>query len=203
MSPAAASPLLEEVTVPPRAVAFRLASAGFAFPDDGWRPRLEAYLESARRSRAVAAAGLARLEKALGEIGLEELAAAHCRLFGSAPACPLELAFHSSREPFAQARKIADLSGFYKAFGVEPEGRADSLPTVLEFLAYFEIKRVHAEKKGWTGRVEIARDASFRLRSDLGLKAVGVFARRLSTAGAPDLYRQLAALCRTLMGGAP
>ena len=138
----------------------------------------------------------------MAKTGLEELAAQHFRLFGPAPACPLELAFHFTRDASAQARTIADLSGFYKAFGVDPEGRADSLPTVLEFLAYLEIKRARAESRGWTAREKIARDAAFMLRSEIGLKAVGLFARRLAAAGAPDFYLQLSALCRTLMGGA-
>lgn len=202
MSPTAPLPLLEEVLVPPGAVALRLVSVGLGYPDAAWRARFDGYLESARRAGAVPPAGLIRLEKALAKADPEELGAQHHRLFGSAPACPLELAFHSTRDASAQARKIADFSGFYRAFGVEPEGRADSLPTVLEFLAYLEIKRVHAEKKGWTARGEIARDASFRLRHEAVLKPVALLARRLAAAGAPDFYLQLAALCRTLAGGA-
>lgn len=202
MSPTAPPPLLEEVLVPPAAVAWRLVSAGLGYPDAVWRARFDGYLERARRAGSVPPAGLARLEKSSAKIGLEGLAAQHYRLFGSAGACPLELALHSTRDASAQARKLADFSGFYRAFGVEPEGRADSLPTVLEFLAYLEIKRVHAEKKGWTARGDIARDASFRLRCEAVLKPVGLFARRLSAAGAPDFYLQLAALCRTLVGGA-
>lgn len=202
MSPSASAPLLEEVDVPPGAVAWRLASAGFGYPDAAWRARFDGYLEAARRCAAVPPAGLARLAKALAQSPLADLAAQHFRLFGPDPACPLELAFHATREPSAQTRTIADFSGFYKAFGVEPEGRADGLPTVLEFLAYLEIKRAYAGKKGWSGREEIAREASYRLRCEAGLKAVGLFARRLAKAGAPEFYLQLAALCRTLMGGA-
>lgn len=202
MSPFAAAPRLGEVSAPPSAVAWRLVSAGFGYPDAAWRERFAGYLDGARRSGAVAPAGVARLEKALAGIGLEDLAAQHFRLFGPAPACPLELAFHSTRDASAQTRLVADLAGFYKAFGVEPEGRADGLPTVLEFLAYLEIKRARAGEKGWTAREEIAREAAYRLRREAGLKAVGLFARRLAKAGAPDFYLQLAALCRTLMGGA-
>ena len=40
------------------------------------------------------------------------------------------------------------------------------------------------------------------MRGELVFKTVGVIARKLSAAGAPQFYLQLAALCRSLLGGA-
>lgn len=193
---------LQKVPAPPRAIAFRLVSVGFGYPDAAWRGRFDALLSVARASRAVPAGGLAKLEKALEDTPSAELEAQHFRLFGPAPVCALELAFHVTKEPYGQAKKIADLAGFYKAFGVESEERADGLPAVLEFLAYLEIKRVHAELNGWTERRDIAIDASAKLRNEIVFKAVVVIARKLHAAGAPEFYLQLAALCSSLLGGA-
>lgn len=191
-----------EVPAPPRAIAFRLVSAGFGYPDAAWRPRLEALLRVARERRAVPAEGLRKLEKALDATPPAELEAQHFRLFGPAPVCPLELAFHATRDPNGQSRKVADLAGFYKAFGVESQERPDGLPTVLEFLAYLEIKRVHAENNGWDEKRDIAAAASEKLRREIVFKPVGTIAKKLQAVGAPDLYLQLAALCRSLLGGA-
>jgi nitrate reductase assembly molybdenum cofactor insertion protein NarJ len=197
-----ATDLAQKVPAPPRAVALRLASAGFGYPDAAWRPRFAALLRAARDARAVSEAGLSKLEKALEATPPAELEAAHFRLFGPAPACALELAFHATKDPFGQAKVIADLAGFYKAFGVESAERADGLPAVLEFLAYLEVKKVHAELHGWVEKRDIAVDAAAKLRAQFAAKSVGVIARKLRAAGAPEFYIQLAALCRALLGGA-
>ena len=134
-----ATDTVEKIPAPPRALAFRLVSAGFCYPDAAWRPRFEALLSAARASRAAPAGGLDKLEKALNASAPSELEAQHFRLFGPAPVCPLELAFHATKDPNGQSKTIADLAGFYKAFGVESQERADGLPAFLEFLAYLEI----------------------------------------------------------------
>lgn len=193
---------VETVPAPPRAIALRLVSIGFCYPDAAWRARFATLLNAARDRHVVPAAGLDKLEKALNAAPPSELEAQHFRLFGPAPACPLELAFHSTKDPNGQAKKIADLAGFYKAFGVESTERADGLPAVLEFLAYLEIKRVHAELRGWSEKRDIAVSASAKMRGELVFKAVCVIARKLKLAGAPEFYLQLAALCRSLLGGA-
>ena len=197
-----ATDTMEKVPAPPRAVALRLASAGFGYPDAAWRQRFDTLLRAARDSRAVPSSGLNKLEKALSATPPVELEAQHFRLFGPAPICPLELSFHTTKDAYGQARKIADLAGFYKAFGVESEERADGLPTVLEFLAYLEIKRLHAELNGWSEQRDIAVEAASKLRSEIVFKAFGVIARKLHAAGAPEFYLQLAGLCRALLGGA-
>lgn len=196
-----ATDTVEKVPAPPRAIALRLVSTGFGYPDAAWRARFDALMQAARASRAVPAAGLNKLEKALSAVTPSELEGQHFRLFGPAPLCPLELAFHSTKDPNGQSKKIADLAGFYKAFGVESEERADGLPAVLEFLAYLEIKRVYAELNGWSEKRDIAAEASEKMRGELVFKTVGVITRKLSAAGAPEFYLQLAALCRSLLGG--
>ena len=192
---------VEKVPAPPRAIALRLVSAGFGYPDAKWRQRFNTLLGAARDCGAVPAGGLDKLEEALSVTPPVELEAQHFRLFGPAPACPLELAFHATKDPNGQAKTIADLAGFYKAFGVESEQRADGLPAVLEFLAYLEIKRVHAELNGWSEKRNIAAEASEKMRGELVVKAVGAITRKLSAAGAPKFYLQLAGLCRSLLGG--
>ena len=196
-----ATDTVEKVPAPPLAIALRLVSTGFGYPDAVWRVRFDALLRAARQERAAPAGGLNKLEKALSSVTPSELAGQHFRLFGPAPVCPLELAFHLTNDPNGQAKKIADLAGFYKAFGVESEQRADGLSAVLEFLAYLEIKRVHAELNGWSEKRDIAAEASAKMRSEIVFKTVSVIARKLHAVGAPEFYLQLAALCRSLLGG--
>ena len=194
---------VETASVPPRAIALRLASAGFGYPDEGWRARFDSLLRAALERGAVPSGGLDRLETAWRAETPADLEAWHFRLFGPAPACPLELAFHATEDPNGQAKLIADLAGFYKAFGVESEERSDGLPAVLEFLAYLEIKRVHAALNGWNEKRDIAAEASEKLKTEIVFKTVNAFARKLRAAGAPEFYLQLAALCGVLIGGKP
>jgi TorA maturation chaperone TorD len=80
-----------------------------------------------------------------------EVAAAQQRLFGGQVSVP---PYEGSYEPdpFRQARAMADVAGFYRAFGVDahgPEGdRADHAGAELEFLAFVEERRLEAETGG-------------------------------------------------------
>lgn len=193
---------MERIEVPPKAVALRLLSAGFQYPDIKGRDRFASLLAEARRVDAVPAAGLSALEAAYSRESAAELEAAHFRLFGPAAACTQSLAFHLTKEPYGQAQKLADLAGFYAAFGVEAEGRSDELPVVLEFLSYLELKKAHAATNGWDDKRRVTEEASAALRGELVRKALEAFTVKLRECGAPEFYLQLAALCRSNLGGA-
>lgn len=189
------------VPCPPKALALRLLAAGFQYPDAAWRGRFAALLAECREVSAVAVEDLRFLEREFAETAPDLLEEEHFRLFGPAPACTLDLAHHVDPNPFNQARKIADFAGFYKAFGVESEGRADHLPAVLEFMAYLEIKSAYAGENGWDEKRRIADEAASSLRRDIVVRAMGAFSDKLGKAGAGNFYLRLAAMSR-LLGGA-
>jgi TorA maturation chaperone TorD len=77
---------------------------------------------------------------------LADAAADHQRVFGLTPAreCPpFETEYHGNAEPFFCSQQMADIAGFYRAFGLTlpPSARPDSLPLELEFMAFLLLKQ--------------------------------------------------------------
>jgi TorA maturation chaperone TorD len=69
---------------------------------------------------------------------------------------PYETEYHSSAEPFFRSQQLADIAGFYRAFGLETSqtepDRPDHLALELEFLAYLLLKKRLALTAGSSDR---------------------------------------------------
>lgn len=167
---------------------------GWSYPGPAWRARYEA----ARRSALRRGAGLPEAADP------EELSATYHAWFGHAPACPLELAFHHSSNPFEQAKTMAQLQGFYRAFGVEAvEGeRPDGLAMVLSFASYLLVKKRHAGLQGLSEVAEVTGRALRDFAGEFlvpGLAAFGVKARELGLGG---FYKDLLVSTETTVANA-
>ena len=84
----------------------------------------------------------------VNESSFEEQCSEFDRVFGlvvAAECPPYETEYHSSTEPFFRSQQLADVAGFYRAFGLDtssasPE-RTDFLPLELEFMAFVLLKK--------------------------------------------------------------
>jgi TorA maturation chaperone TorD len=93
----------------------------------------------------------------------------HARVFGlvvSKECPPYEVQYCPQTFSVYRSQRLADVAGFYHAFGVEPgrdaPERADHIASELEFLAWLVSKERHArsqEGDEWTERARICRDA--------------------------------------------
>lgn len=135
-----------------RAVMYRTLSVGFQAPThgrlreigalDGFSVAADALRWLRRRDRAAFLAAAADRLATLRVPAVETLAAAYWRLFGHTTrgqicACETE---YGPDNGFHQPQGLADISGYYRAFGVRPsaasDARADHIATECEFMDF-------------------------------------------------------------------
>ena len=97
---------------------------------------------------------------------LEELEAQYIRAFGhtmqqNSPAYEME---YGQGHVFMQSHSMAELAGFYRAFGAEAASgeRLDHIGTELEFMYYLSYKESYAMASGTEEGVKICRDGQRR-----------------------------------------
>jgi TorA maturation chaperone TorD len=185
-----------------RAYAFRALAESFAYPAAGHARRVAAMF--ARLARPGAAEpqlhrAIVRAERAWAGVADESLQAEYARLFlGNAP-CPLrETAYGDARRIAGRAAELADIAGFYTAFGfalsdAEPD-LPDHLCAELEFCSLLLLKQAYGARRGWSAGGGIVAHALRKfLQEHLG-RWVRAFCVELRRAGARAPYRELAAL---------
>jgi putative dimethyl sulfoxide reductase chaperone len=192
-----------------RAAIYQLLSLGFAYPDESTLAELDAYLADASEHPIAETSGLGPLLQRLGDavdrVDPVELAGAHLRLFAGevlCSACETEYAF----DPFAKSRQLADIAGFYRAFGLEvaPDrrGAPDFIATELEFVGLLLRKEAYAAARGWSEQVDVT-DRAIRsfLEDHLG-RWVGVLCAdlRREAQDPAGFFVALAELCERFIG---
>jgi putative dimethyl sulfoxide reductase chaperone len=149
-----------------RSAMYEVLSLAFAYPTTPLRARLDAALADLLELPAVTSAGysehLARMRSALAVSETEVLAAEHNHLFEhSSVSSPYETEYEP--DPFAKARQLADIAGFYTAFGMSVSTTRptlqDFLGTELEFMAYLTRKEAYAAARNWRHRRRLTLDA--------------------------------------------
>lgn len=161
-----------------RSKLYTLLARGFAYPDEGLRRSLTDLLgelkETARslpNSNEVLSA-LSPLETAIAEVatpsrrsetplaGLEE---EYTYLFARNAVCPPNEVSYNPEPNWGTTRDLADLSGFYVAFGFGVSSRAgeraDYISVEMEFMALLCLKEAYALERGWAEKAEICREA--------------------------------------------
>ena len=100
----------------------------------------------------------------LNELNRETIQNENVSIFGhtlSKQTAPYALEHLKSTDVFFRTQKLADLNGFYQAFGMEVEcvERADHIATQTEFLSYLILKELVAIKKNLEEEIEICQKA--------------------------------------------
>jgi TorA maturation chaperone TorD len=155
-----------------RAAVYDLLARALAYPDAATFASL---LETATVAGPLLAGTPAgEVLRLLDSVTREELETSHVRVFtvSCSPDCPtFETAFLSN-DPAQQTGRMADIAGFYRAFGVDPAVpgfRPDDISVELEFMGYLCRKQVHATDHLGAPRVgQVRRAQRMFLEEHLG-----------------------------------
>lgn len=149
-----------------RAAAFRFLAQGFAYPQPGhaeglWKAASE--LEEIQPLRAGMA--MQQAGRAFRHCRDEELQSEYFRLFLGNSAMSLhETAYGDGRRIAGKTSELADIGGFYAAFGLHLSDSDPDLPdhlcSELEFYSLLLVKQAYAERSGWTSRGRITKAAA-------------------------------------------
>ncbi|MBF0181428.1 MAG: molecular chaperone TorD family protein [Magnetococcales bacterium] len=147
------------------AAMFQLLAMGFAYPAEGHHATV---LERMRALPSRFAEEVLMAFHALRgqwEAGTEHLEEEHCRLFQGRKLVSLhETSFGDARRIGGQPVELSDISGFYRAFGMQltesnPD-MPDHLCTELEFYSLLMVKQAYAMDQEWAEEEAITADAS-------------------------------------------
>ncbi|HXG09489.1 MAG TPA: molecular chaperone TorD family protein [Gemmataceae bacterium] len=138
----------------------------------------------------------------------EELAAEYQRVFGlvfTGECPPYETEYQPNADPFFRAQQMADIAGFYRAFGLEPgrslAERSDHLALELEFLALLLAKKrlALAEDADGINRAAVCDEAFRAFFRDHVAWWVPSFALGLRRKTSNGLYAALAQFLAALL----
>lgn len=188
-----------------RSQLYRLLSMHFLFPDPALLSRLKDAGRAADESTGVL--GDRRLQadmRPLAGLTLDSVLrqAEYAVAFGHTVAkeCPPYETCYGNSHIFMQTHELADITGFYRAWGLEisdeAKERPDHVSVELEFMSYLAFKEAHAAEKGEPEKAAICRKVQAQFLAEHLGRWVPAFSGLLEKC-APGTY---AALARALRG---
>lgn len=185
---------------------YRFLSLAFTFPDSDMARSLRDLADDMEEVVNLLPydirAEFRSFRKAIEGIDIEELKPEYTELFLTRMICPpYETSY--GRKNFNKPNIIADISGFYRAFGFSLSENAnvmhDNISVELEFLGILALKEAYAIEKGMEENLDICLSAEKKFLSEhLGTWAE-LFCRNLGNRTTEDYYRALSVLTERFM----
>ncbi len=101
--------------------------------------------------------------------------------------------YETSYSPSGGANDLADIAGFYRAFGVQIEGdRPDHVAAELEYVAFMLIREAYARERGEQDNAAVCADARRSFVRDHAGCWLGAFAARVEESSPGRPYEHLA-----------
>ncbi len=189
---------------------YRLLAAAYFYPDGDLSSLLHdgSLRESLKEYGEVLAQGadsafLRKVEeqgKSLTGISAEELERDFGETFGHTISkdCPPYETDFEARHVFQQTNTLADIAGFYRAFGLEvseEQGeRLDHIGTELEFMGFLAFKEHYARENHGEDKALICRDAQRKFLKERIGRWAPLFLKLLMKKASKGFYRGVAAI---------
>ncbi len=125
-----------------------------------------------------------KLTDKVDNLGLEKVKSEFVDIFGhtlSKEITPYALEHLKNSDVFFRTQKLADLNGFYKAFGMEVESieRADHISTQTEFISLLLLKELIAKENNLFEEKEICEKALIDFQNEHFLDWVEIFSENM------------------------
>ncbi len=183
-----------------RSYFYSFLSRGFAYPNEEVLRDIKTGVKELREAAARLSEGLSKSVdkfsessgRELAHLDLKDLEGGYNRLFSMGLLCPHHETFYNTVHVFMKSQEIADVQGFYTAFGFKLSDKekelADFIGTELEFMHVLSYKEYHALEKGEVEKADVCREAEAKfLEMHLGTW-VEAFSKTLSTIAHMDYF---------------
>jgi DMSO reductase family type II enzyme chaperone len=172
-----------------RAQVYKFLSIAFLYPEENWME------DAPLLAEILADLDFVQVGLSVQRVALTELQAAYHHAFGATGSLCYETEYGLPHE-FRQSQEMADISGFYRAFGFTTGGpvreRPDHLAFELEFMYVLALKEAYAANNGMAEQVEICVEAQGKfLQGHLG-RWIDLFAQSLALNANGNSYLALA-----------
>ena len=185
-----------------RSVIYRLLSLGFLYPTNDLVTALRDEAGKADKSVNVYGDWVTRLAKAFEEdsdhASISGLESDYARLFDASiqTPCPPYESNYGSNHTYDLTRELADVAGFYRAFGLNMSNTNKEMPdhisAEMEFMHILTLKEAHATMKGWSDKISLTRDAQKKfLQAHLG-RWTSAICTAIQQSADVKFYRELA-----------
>ena len=185
-----------------RSALYRYLSTLYVYPDSAsWQTLHESSPGDLERVLSVlgwSAKGSTRLPERLQAMTAEQFASEHVAIFGHTAAGELRPyeAGYGAHHVFQETQCLADVCGFYGAFGLEPSEtqreRPDHIAVELEFMHVLALKEAYALLHEWGENADLCTQAEIGfLRDHLGRWAPS-FLKRLSDRSGGGIFELIA-----------
>lgn len=148
---------------------------------------------------------LGEVQRLYGEAAVEVLQRTYQRIVGHtiSKECPLYETQYGAAHIYQQTQELADIQGFYKAFGLEisdvERERSDHISVELEFMHFLLYKQAYALENHGEEKVQICVDAQKKFLKEHVGKWVPLFAMLYGKRAEDGFYHALSVLTKEFL----
>src|SRR4030066_1326457 len=178
---------------------YALLATGFSYPESHFYQQLKNnkfFVELGENLKLLNLAVPQFQSDYISSLSLGKLQEEYVPLFNLNSVCQPYETEYTSPHVFSKTQTLADISGFYQAFGLEvssePKERVDFIGTELEFMGYLGFKTAYALENENNENYQICLEAQKKFFQEHLAKWAKVFGEKLLTQAENPFYKNLA-----------